>query len=213
MSNHSLWHRDKSLLLNYTQHAILTLFRVAVKTTNGHNITTKVLRQKITRGDTYSMSKLYDSLDYSATVYTQTFLSLKLTMFQQIKRNNSRKRFLFMQAISQYQWMTSSFFSISHCVMDSLWLMQIGYLKEKEKKKVFADHKQTFDLNNCAIDQLHWLFFLCLLGPLLSLPIFPFLQDDIEHAPGWAHMGVRVSNKSITETQQSSEGYGGVECM
>lgn len=135
MSNHSLWHRDKSLLLNYTQHAILTLFRVAVKTTNGHNITTKVLRQKITRGDTYSMSKLYDSLDYSATVYTQTFLSLKLTMFQQIKRNNSRKRFLFMQAISQYQWMTSSFFSISHCVMDSLWLMQIGYLKEKEKKK------------------------------------------------------------------------------
>lgn len=69
------------------------------------------------------------------------------------------------------------------------------------------------DLNNGAIDQLPWLCFLCLLRPLLSLPIFLHLQDDIEHAPGWTHMGVRVSNKSITKTQQSSEGYGGVVCM
>lgn len=64
-----------------------------------------------------------------------------------------------------------------------------------------------------AIDQLHRLFFLCLLRTSLSLPIPPTpLQDDIEHATGCAHMGVRFSNKSITETQQNSEGCRGVVC-
>lgn len=48
---------------------------------------------------------------------------------------------------------------------------------------------------------------------LLFLPIPLFLHNDIEHTPSGTHLGVRVSNKSITKTQASTEGYKGVACV
>lgn len=43
--------------------------------------------------------------------------------------------------------------------------------------------------------------------------MFPHLQNDIEHAVSGKHKRLRVSNKSITKTQQSTEGYKGVVCV